>query len=139
MNAKDTAGAHRRTGQDSHRQHGHPPTVLNGRVTGGYVVKQLVADGFQVLVYTSDDAVCARRLKEAMDMIDSLSLKQVPSRLMAYFESRQKDGLVDLDLSYRELSKIIGITPEAMSRTLKRMSEDGLIAVDGTAIRILDD
>ena len=83
--------------------------------------------------------VMARRLKEAMDMIDSLSLKQVPSRLMAYFETHQSGGLVDLDLSYRELSKIIGITPEAMSRTLKRMSEDGLIAVDGTAIRILDD
>ena len=81
--------------------------------------------------------VMARRLKEAMDMIDSLSLKQVPSRLMAYFESRQKDGLVDLDLSYRELSKIIGITPEALSRTLKKMSEDGLIAVDGTTISIL--
>ncbi len=45
MNAKDAAGAHRRTGQDSRRPHGHPPTVLNGRVTGGYVIKQLVADG----------------------------------------------------------------------------------------------
>jgi general secretion pathway protein E len=45
MNAKDAAGAHKRTGHDSHRPHGHPPAVLNGRVTGGYVVKQLVADG----------------------------------------------------------------------------------------------
>ena len=46
--------------------------------------------------------VMARRLKDAMDMIDSLSLKQVPSRLMAYFESRQQDGVVNLDLSYRD-------------------------------------
>jgi general secretion pathway protein E len=45
MNAKDAAGAHKRTGPDSHRPHGHPPAVLNGRVTGGYIVKQLVADG----------------------------------------------------------------------------------------------
>jgi general secretion pathway protein E len=45
MNAKDAAGGHRRTGPDSHRPHGQPPPVLNGRVTGGYVVKQLVADG----------------------------------------------------------------------------------------------
>jgi general secretion pathway protein E len=45
MNAKDAAGAHRRPGHDSHRPHGQPPAVLNGRVTGGYVVKQLVADG----------------------------------------------------------------------------------------------
>ncbi len=80
--------------------------------------------------------VMARRLKDAMDMIDSLSLKQVPSRLMAYFESRQQGGVVDLDLSYRELAKIIGSTPEALSRTLKKMSEDGQIEVDGTIIRI---
>ena len=83
--------------------------------------------------------VMARRLKDAMDMIDSLSLKQVPSRLMAYFESRQQDGVINLDLSYRELSKIIGITPEALSRTLKKMAEEGLIAVDGTTIRLLGD
>lgn len=82
--------------------------------------------------------VMARRLKEAMDMIDSLSLKQVPSRLMAYFESRQSEGRVELDLSYRELSKIIGITPEALSRTLKRMAEDGLISVAGNTIFLLD-
>ena len=83
--------------------------------------------------------VMARRLKEAMDMIDSLSLKQVPSRLMAYFESRQQDGRVDLDLSYRELSKIIGITPEALSRALKKMTEDGLIEVDGNTVLLLND
>jgi len=45
MNAKDTAGAHKRAGPDAHRPHGQPPAVLNGRVTAGYVVKQLVADG----------------------------------------------------------------------------------------------
>ncbi|MBG0791607.1 MAG: Crp/Fnr family transcriptional regulator [Desulfovibrionaceae bacterium] len=81
--------------------------------------------------------VMARRLKEAMDMIDSLALKQVPSRLMAYFESRAEDGVVELDLSYRELSKIIGITPEALSRTLKRMAEEGTVDVDGNTVRLL--
>nr|WP_287411507.1 Crp/Fnr family transcriptional regulator [Pseudodesulfovibrio sp.] len=78
--------------------------------------------------------VMSRRLKEAMDMIDSLSLKQVPSRLMAYFESRHQEGRVTLDLSYRELAKIIGITPEALSRTLHKMVDDELIAMDGPDI-----
>ncbi|WP_319469809.1 Crp/Fnr family transcriptional regulator [uncultured Pseudodesulfovibrio sp.] len=82
--------------------------------------------------------VMSRRLKEAMDMIDSLSLKQVPSRLAAYFLSRERDGMVLLDLSYRELSKIIGITPEALSRALKKMGEDGLIRVDRSEVRIVD-
>ena len=78
--------------------------------------------------------VMSRRLKEAMDLIDSLSLKQVPSRLAAYFLSREKDGKVTLDVSYRELSKIIGITPEALSRVLKKMTGERLIQVEGSNI-----
>ncbi len=64
-------------------------------------------------------------------MIDALSLQQVPSRLMAYFEARQENGRISLDLSQRELSKIIGITPEALSRTLKKMAEQGNILIEG--------
>lgn len=80
----------------------------------------------------------SRRLKDAMEMIDSLSLKQVPSRLAAYFLTRSVDGRVDLDISYRELAKIIGVTPEALSRSLKRMSEERLIDCEGTRITLLD-
>ncbi|WP_419786060.1 Crp/Fnr family transcriptional regulator [Pseudodesulfovibrio sp.] len=83
--------------------------------------------------------VMARRLKEAMDMIDSLSLKQIPSRLAAYFLSRHNNGLVALDISYRELAKIIGVTPEALSRALRKMNEDGVLAVDGNEVTILDE
>ncbi|MGE4422374.1 MAG: Crp/Fnr family transcriptional regulator [Pseudodesulfovibrio sp.] len=82
--------------------------------------------------------VMSRRLKDAMDMIDSLSLKQVPSRLMAYFQSRHQDGRVTLDLSQRELAKIIGITPEALSRTLRKMADNGDIRMDGNDIFLLD-
>jgi general secretion pathway protein E len=46
MSPKEPAGAHKRTDHDSHRPPPpQPAPVLNGRVTGGYVVKQLVADG----------------------------------------------------------------------------------------------
>ncbi|WP_316896370.1 Crp/Fnr family transcriptional regulator [Pseudodesulfovibrio indicus] len=81
--------------------------------------------------------VMSRRLKEAMDMIDSLSLKQVPSRLMAYFESRHQEGRITLDLSHRELAKIIGITPEALSRTLRKMTDDGDIRMEDGDIVLL--
>lgn len=80
--------------------------------------------------------VMSRRLKEAMDMIDSLALKQVPSRLAAYFLSRESNGIINMDISYRELSKIIGITPEALSRTMKKMTAGGLITVNGSEIKI---
>ena len=44
---------------------GDTKTLLPDPVATLQATEQLVADGFQVLVYTSDDAVCARRLKEA--------------------------------------------------------------------------
>jgi len=44
---------------------GDAKTLLPDPVATLAATEQLVADGFQVLVYTSDDAVCARRLKEA--------------------------------------------------------------------------
>ncbi|MGE4504488.1 MAG: Crp/Fnr family transcriptional regulator [Desulfovibrionaceae bacterium] len=100
--------------------------------------------GFEALVredpglLSSVLRVLSRRLKEAMDMIDALSLRDVPSRLLAYFESRADDGgRVELDISYRELSRIVGVTPEALSRALRRMVEEGLIEMDGPVIRIL--
>ncbi len=83
-------------------------------------------------------SVMAKRLKDAMVMIDSLSLKQIPSRLAAYFLSKNEEGWLKLDISYRELSKIIGVTPEALSRTLKKMSKEKLIEVDGTNVRVIN-
>lgn len=44
---------------------GDTKTLLPDPVATLAATEQLVADGFHVLVYTSDDAVCARRLKEA--------------------------------------------------------------------------
>ncbi len=44
---------------------GDTKTLLPDPIATLQATEQLVADGFQVLVYTSDDAVCARRLKEA--------------------------------------------------------------------------
>lgn len=83
-------------------------------------------------------SVMARRLKDAMVMIDALSLKQIPSRLAAYILSRSEDGWLKLEISYRELSKIIGVTPEALSRALRKMSEEKLIKLDGNNLELLD-
>ncbi len=44
---------------------GDTKTLLPDPIATLQATEQLVADGFQVLVYTSDDAVCAKRLKEA--------------------------------------------------------------------------
>jgi CRP-like cAMP-binding protein len=45
---------------------------------------------------------------------------------------------VQLTITHRELAKILGATPEALSRVLKKMTNDGLVNVDGRKIGILD-
>ncbi|MFW5488931.1 MAG: Crp/Fnr family transcriptional regulator [Desulfovibrio sp.] len=82
--------------------------------------------------------VLSYRLKQAMDMIDALSLKPVPSRLAAYFLTHVQDGRVHLGITQREFAKVIGVTPEALSRALKRMAEAGLIRQQSDHIELAD-
>ncbi len=44
---------------------GDAKTLLPDPIGTLQATEQLVADGFQVLVYTSDDPICAKRLKDA--------------------------------------------------------------------------
>ena len=83
----------------------------------------------------------SRRLKESIDLIESLSLKEIPQRLAAFLvnslDQEGGDDRIDLRFSHRELAKIIGATPETLSRVLKRMSEDGLLRLEGRSIIVL--
>lgn len=91
---------------------------------------------FNLLLATS------RRLKEALDRIESLSMKDIGQRLAIFMLSMagELDKSVDirLPLTHRELAKVIGVTPEALSRTFRRLAEDGLLQVDGQHISLLD-
>ena len=89
-------------------------------------------------------SVLSRRLKESLQLVESLALKEIPQRLAAFFlhaaESCQDcDGeRFELQITHRELAKIIGAAPETLSRSLRRMTEDGLVQTEGKTIRLLD-
>jgi len=89
-------------------------------------------------------SILSYKLKQAMDTITSLSLMDVPQRLAAFFvqgASRDKNTgntVLRLNISQRELAKIIGVAPETMSRVIKKMVEKGFIAVRGREFHILD-
>ena len=55
-------------------------------------------------------------------------------QLIKFLTQRRKD----LGVSQRELAKILGATPEALSRTLRKMSNEGILTVDGRMITILN-
>jgi len=88
--------------------------------------------------------VLSRRLKESMSLIESLALQEIPQRLAAFLihdmhgKGRNAESRVELSTTYRELAKILGVTPEALSRALKKMAGDRILAVDGRVITIIN-
>jgi CRP/FNR family transcriptional regulator, dissimilatory nitrate respiration regulator len=87
-------------------------------------------------------AVLSLRLRRFVDQIENLSLKEVPARLAGYLlyllEEQGSEESVELEISKGQLASLLGTIPETLSRIFARMSEEGLIDVDGKKIRILD-
>ncbi|MCX5870208.1 MAG: Crp/Fnr family transcriptional regulator [Deltaproteobacteria bacterium] len=87
-------------------------------------------------------AVLSMRLRRFVDQIENLSLKEVPARLAGYLlylmeEQGSKDS-VELEISKGQLASLLGTIPETLSRIFAKMSDEGLLTVDGKKIRILD-
>ncbi|HDQ41807.1 MAG TPA: Crp/Fnr family transcriptional regulator [Desulfonatronum sp.] len=84
----------------------------------------------------------SRRLRQLTLLVENLSLKKSPARLAAYLlhmstELLQTDE-VELDITKGQLATLLGTTPETLSRTLKKLSETGIIQVQARTIRLLD-
>jgi CRP/FNR family transcriptional regulator len=87
-------------------------------------------------------AVLSLRLRRFVDQIENLSLKEVPARIAGYLlyllEEQGSEESVELEISKGQLASLLGTIPETLSRIFAKMSEEGLIDVDGKKIRILD-
>ena len=74
-------------------------------------------------------------------LVDALALRDVPSRLAKYLldaSLRAGADTVVLDVRKTVLAARLGTVSETLSRALRRLREQGLIAVDGQRIEILD-
>jgi len=87
-------------------------------------------------------AVSARHLRRMAQIIENLSFKEVPGRLavyLLYLSDRNSQGdEVELDMTKTQLAAFLGTIPETLSRVFAKMSQDGLIAIDGSRIRLLN-
>ncbi|NLV23348.1 MAG: Crp/Fnr family transcriptional regulator [Deltaproteobacteria bacterium] len=87
-------------------------------------------------------AVLSQRLRKFAQLIEDLSLKEVPGRLAAYllFLSHREGGRgrVTLEVTKGQLAALLGTIPETLSRILAKMSRQGLIAVNGGQIELLE-
>lgn len=87
-------------------------------------------------------AVLSRRLREFTVLIENLSLKEIPQRLATYLVHQQSlkpvSARVKLNVTKGVLSNILGTSQETLSRVLGKLSQEGLIEVQGKEISILD-
>lgn len=88
-------------------------------------------------------AFLARRHRELTRQLENIALKEVPERLAGYllYLSREQVGAESLSLpiSKEQLAYLLGTTPETLSRSLAKMVEDGLIAMEGKEITVRDE
>lgn len=86
--------------------------------------------------------ILSQRLRRFTHMIEDLSLKEVPGRLAAYLiylsERSGSIGELDLDITKTQLASLLGTIPETLSRILAKMARQGIIAVEGRTVRVLD-
>ena len=87
-------------------------------------------------------AVLSRRLREFTVLIENLALKEIPQRLAAYLLHQQSlrpiSARVKLSVTKGVLSNILGTSQETLSRVLGKLSQEGLIEVQGKEISLLN-
>jgi len=87
-------------------------------------------------------ASLSQRLKQFSNLIETLSLKEVPGRLASYLlYLSDKNGSIDefkLDIAKSQLASLLGTIPETLSRIFAKMDSKELVRVNGPQIEILD-
>ena len=87
-------------------------------------------------------AMLSLRLRRFASQVESLSLKEVPGRLAAHLvyltEEQKRTDQVMLDVPKGQLASLLGTSPETLSRIFSKMSEEGLIRVEGKKIKLLN-
>ena len=87
-------------------------------------------------------ASLSQRLKQFSNLIEALSLKEVPGRLASYLlYLSDRSGSTDefqLDIAKAQLASLLGTIPETLSRIFAKMAGNELIRMNGPHIVILD-
>jgi len=84
----------------------------------------------------------ARHLRRLAHLVDTLSFKEVPERLAHYLltlsDRTNQADTVELDIPKGQLAALLGTIPETLSRAFYKLSQDGVIEMSGTTIRLCD-
>jgi CRP-like cAMP-binding protein len=95
-------------------------------------LEALTADGFR----SRWIAHLARELRRVRAQAERLSLRTAQERIVHYIETEGNDGAIRLSQSKKDWAAELGLTHEALYRTLARMERSGRIYIDGAILSI---
>ncbi|WP_434687969.1 Crp/Fnr family transcriptional regulator [Pseudanabaena minima] len=84
----------------------------------------------------------ANHSRKLAHMVEELSCKDVPQRLASYLlalsDREFGANVITLDVTKTQLAATLGTIPATLSRAFYRLSSEGLIAINGSQIELLD-
>jgi len=84
----------------------------------------------------------ANHSRKLAQMVEGLSFKEVPQRLAVYLldlsDRHNGDQVINLDVTKTQLAASLGTIPATLSRAFSRLSDERLITVNGSQIKLLD-
>lgn len=79
----------------------------------------------------------SREVRRLRAQCERLCLKTAAGRVLHYIESEGRHGAVTLSQPRKAWAAELGLTHEALYRTLRRMQDEGLLRVDADTLRIV--
>lgn len=82
----------------------------------------------------------AQRIKYFVNMVENLTLADAQKRFLNYLKNlsaKKNSSTFTLPTSKSDVALLLGVAPETFSRLLKKMSDEGLLKVDGKDITLL--
>lgn len=103
-------------------------------------------EGFRQLIENQPDMLLnvllrfAQRLRRFSSLIEDLALRNVDSRLAKYILSVSVNtpGKAKIQIHKKTLAAILGTVPETLSRSFKKLADQGIIQTHEHEIQILD-
>ncbi|WP_022850449.1 Crp/Fnr family transcriptional regulator [Limisalsivibrio acetivorans] len=87
-------------------------------------------------------ALLSRRIKNFVNMIENLTLKDVRGRFLNYLANLAENrgsNVVELPVPKGDIALLLGTTPETFSRLLKKLCDEGILRTDGKKIIIQEE
>jgi CRP/FNR family transcriptional regulator, dissimilatory nitrate respiration regulator len=86
-------------------------------------------------------ALLAAQLRTARARVERLSLRSADERIRHLLQSEGRGSRCELEItgSLKDLARRLGLTHESLYRTLARMQKDGVIAREGSRLRLAKD